>query len=498
MVHDATQMRRSEGPVGRRPPRCDQTPAPQRRARATFITLGSSACCRAIESDTEDRLTQDAPAGEAHTTVPTQSPESSASLPHRRMSLWRNRDFTAYWLGDTVSALGTQVTFVALPLVALVTLNVGAAQLGVLRFAEYLPFLAFTLFFGVWADRRRRRPLMLASYAVRGAMVALVPLLAVLGLLTPWLLAAIAFVIGTGAALFEVCWLTYVPSLVRHERLTEAMGKVVASHSAAEVAGPALGGLLVHVVTAPYALLLDTVSYAAGTLSLMRIRQQERDPGRPASPRRSVSELVLGLRVAFGEAHIRATAFSAALGNFFGLVTETAFLAYAVHDLRLSPDLIGVVLTAIGAGGLLGALAANLIIRRVRLGRVYVGSRTVGVLAATLMPLAAGPKAMVVAMCMASFFLVQAALAITNILSSTLRQVLTQDHIRGRMNASVRTVVYGTLSVGSLAGGILGDAIGLHATLWVGAAGYALSIVPILLSPIPQLRAMPAPADSVP
>jgi MFS family permease len=410
---------------------------------------------------------------------------------HRPISLWRNRNFTAFWIGETVSQVGSQVTLITLPLVAVLTLNVSSRELGLLRFMEYVPFLAFTLLFGVLADRCRRRPLMIASNAVRGVLIALIPLLAALDLLTLPLLATVAFVVGTGAALFEVCWLSYVPHLVGRDRLVEAMSKVSTSHSAAEVAGPGLGGLLVQFVTAPFALVLDALSYLVSVVSLLTIRHPESAPS-TAVRRHLGRELVEGLRFAFGEPHIRATAIVSSMGNFFAFITETAFLLYAVRELHFPAGLIGLILTAIGVGGLLGAVFAHAVSRRFPYGRVYVTARVIGGFGAILLPLAAGSNVVVVAMCFASFFLVQVALANTNVLSTSLRQALTPDAIRGRMNASVRTLAFGSLSLGGLAAGWLGDGIGLHATLWLAAIGYAATVIPVLASPLPRLRTLPS------
>lgn len=407
-------------------------------------------------------------------------------------SLWREHDFFSFWLGETVSGLGTQVTFVALPMAAVLTLGAGVSQLGLLRFAEYLPYLAFTLPFGILADRFPRRTLMSVSYAARGALVGVVPVLAALGLLRLWNLVVVAFAVGLGAALFEVCWLSYVPGLVRPDRLVDANGKMAASHSGAEAVGPGLGGLLVQVLTAPYALALDSASYLLALLSLGAVRRREPPRVRSAaSPRQVVTELAEGIRFAFGQPVIRATAFSAAVGNFFALVTETIFLVYAVRNLNLGAGLLGLVLTSTGFGGLLGAALANTVIRRAPVGVLYVAARLVGGIACLLLPLASGPKAVVVAACAASFFFNQAALAVANVLSSSLRQALSEDRIRGRMNASVRTLVFGALPLGSIAAGGLGSTLGLRATLWLGAIGYAAAVIPIIASPIPRLTAIP-------
>jgi MFS family permease len=410
-------------------------------------------------------------------------------------SVWRNRDFVVFWVGETVSSVGNQVTFLVLPLVALLTLDVGTTGMGVLRFAEYLPFLMFTLVFGVWADRQRRRPLMMAANVVRAVLVSFVPLGVALGLLGLPLMVAIAFALGTCAALYEVCWLSYVPALVDRRQLVDAMGKVSASHSAAEVAGPGLGGLLVQLATAPLALVADAVTFAAAAVSLVLVRRAEAVPV-DRLRRRVWGDLVDGLRFTFGEPYIRATVFTAALANFFALITETVFLVYAVRQLHLNAGQLGLTLSAIGAGGVLGAACTNALVRRFPLGPLYVVARLLGGLGTLILPLATGPTVAVVVTCTVSFFIWQAPLAVTNTINSSLRQVLAPEHLRGRTNASARTLVFGALPLGGLAGGVLGSGIGLHQALWVGAVGYTLSIVPILLSPLPRLRTMPGVDDA--
>jgi hypothetical protein len=277
------------------------------------------------------------------------------------------------------------------------------------------------------------------------------------------------------------------------------MGKVATTNSVAEAAGPVLGGTLVQLITAPFVLALDAGSYLIGALSLAGVRRPEpkHAPAVP-EPAHIFTELIDGLRFTFGEPHIRATALSAATSNFFAIVTETAFLLYAVRDLDFSPSVIGLVLAGVGLGGLVGAACSNGISSRWPIGRVYLGSRVIGGGAAMLLPLAGGSLPVAAAMCMVSFFLAQAALANTNVLNASLRQALTPDRLRGRMNASARTLIYGVLPVGGLAAGYLGTSLGLHATIWVGAIGYAASILPILASPIPRLVTLPFIRNELP
>jgi MFS family permease len=408
--------------------------------------------------------------------------------------LWRHRDFTAYWVGQTASEFGTQVTFVALPLLAVLTLHASVGQVGLLRFAEYLPFLILTPLFGVWADRSRRRPLMLGSYVARAILVFSVPALIAFGLLPMPVLLVIVFAIGAGAALFDVCWLSYIPGLVPKDRLVEAMAKCQMSQSTAEVSGPGIGGALVQLLTAPIALVVDGVSYLIGVASLARTRYREPEPAHTDTGRQVWRELYEGLRFAFGQPYIRPTVLTAAIGNFFLLVAETVFLVYAVRDLRLSAGLIGLILTATGAGGLVGAIVSNAATKRWPLGIVLLSTRVACSVGAILLPMASGPTVLAVAVCMASFFLVHGGMATSNVLVASIRQAVTPGYIRGRMNASCRAVVYGALPLGSLTGGILGQTIGLHTALWLAAIGYATSILPILASPIARLGNLPDPS----
>jgi len=217
----------------------------------------------------------------------------------RRGALWHQPDFLKLWAGETISLLGTQVSSLAIPLTAISLLDVGASQLGLLRTAEFLPYIVLTLLAGTWVDRRRRRPLMVAANLARAALLLAVPLLAWADRLELWHLYGVVAVMGVGAVFFDLSYLSYLPSLVRREHLVEGNSKLAASASVAEVGGPGLAGLLVQALTAPIAVLVDAVSYVVSSVSLLRIRAREPDPARaggsgsatsaPRSPKASVS-----------------------------------------------------------------------------------------------------------------------------------------------------------------------------------------------------------------
>jgi len=261
--------------------------------------------------------------------------------------LWREPDFLKLWAGETVSLLGTQVSSLAVPLIAIGLLDVGASQLGLLRTAEFLPFIVLTLLAGTWVDRRRRRPLMVAANLLRAALLLVVPLLAWADRLELWHLYGVVAVMGVGAVVFDLAYLAYLPSLVRREHLVEGNSKLAVSASVAEVGGPGLAGLLVQALTAPVALLVDAVSYLASAVSLLAIRGREPEPaptGR-GGLRHLRGEIAEGLRVVLANRYLRAIAGEAFTYNLFVQFAETLFLLYAVRQLGYKPGAVGLILS---------------------------------------------------------------------------------------------------------------------------------------------------------
>ena len=413
--------------------------------------------------------------------------------------LWSHPDFLKFWTGETVSLFGTQVTFLALPLTAVLVLGADAKQLGVLRFLEYLPFILFTLIFGVWVDRRRRRPVMIVSNAVRAVLIGLIPLLSVLGLLDELGLPAlylVAFAVGTFTVLFDLSWMSYVPTIVGRSDLVEANSKVATSYAAAEVAGPGLGGALVQLVGAPRALALDAASYVVSAISLLMIRTKEPAPApRPAAERSLVREMAEGMRFILDNRYLRAIAAQGAIFNFALMATDPVFLLYAVRELDFSAGLVGLVYGVGAVGGVVGAALASTASRRLGYGRAFVTAVVLGTVPAFLLPVAAGPEPMLAALFILAFLLIRTGVGVSNVLAITLRQTVTPNAMLGRMNASMRMILYGVGTLGALVGGLLGATLGLRPALWVAAVLFVASIPPVLLSSIPGLRTLPEPEE---
>jgi MFS family permease len=429
-------------------------------------------------------------------TVVEPAPAAPAGGRRRFGELWRNADFLKFWAGESLSLAGAQISLLGLPLTAVLVLNAGAEELGLLRLLQLLPYLFLALLFGVVADRNPRRPLMIASNLLRATALGLVPVLTVVHQLNIGLLDVIALLVGIGAVMFDVCWLSYIPTVVADRRLlVEANSKLGTSSSAAEIAGPGLAGALIQVLSAPYALAVNAGSYLLSVISLLAIRTPEQRPEPTKEKGNLLRDAREGLVWVFGNSYLRVLALLGGSYNFFLTFIETVFLVYAVRTLNLSVEVIGIVLSAGGIGGLLGAMLANTALTRFGLGRVYSVSVLVAFAAPVLIPLAGGPQLFVAGVLVAAFFLTSLGIGTANVIVITLRQAVTPRRLMGRMNAAMRMLMFGIAALGSPAGGFLSVWLGLHGALWVAGVASILALVPLFRSEIPKLTELPKPVD---
>jgi MFS family permease len=401
--------------------------------------------------------------------------------------LWRHRDFRSLWGAETISQFGSQVTFLALPLVAILVLDESTFRVALLTSVEFLPFLLFTLPAGVWVDRLRRRPILILSDCGRAFALVTIPIAHWFGVLTIWQLYAVAFVHGVGTVFFDVSYQSYLPALVGRDQIVEGNSKLEVSRAAANIGGPGIAGGLVAVLTAPIAILVDAISFLLSALLLGVIKTAEEAP--PREERSSLKvELGEGLRYVLTHRYQRGMVASVALANFFGQIVFSILLVYAVRELGLSAGTIGVVL----AVGNLGTLAAALTARRFS-DRFGVG-RTIVVAALLFAPgsllIALAPKHLAIPFITASMLIIGFGGILYNVTAISLIQAITPDRMLGRANASRRFVVWGVIPFGGLAGGALGSAIGLRETMVIGALGGVLAVVPLLLSPVRSVGRM--------
>jgi len=406
---------------------------------------------------------------------------------------WRNPNFVRLWAGETVSLLGSQITVLAIPLTAVLVLGATPIQMGLLGAAGYLPFLIITLPAGAWIDRRRRGPILIAANVARALLLVMVPVTAFVGLLRVEWLFLITLAVGVCTVAFEVAYLAYVPSVVSRDQLTTANGRIQASASVAQIGGPGLAGLLVSSLGAPLAVMVDAASFLFSALNLRSIRIHEPEPASRGDDSRDLfAEIRDGLSVTFGQPVLRAFACGAAMYNALFQAMEAVLLLYVTRTLGMGAATIGL-LFAIGAiGSLIGALIAGRLADRFGLGGTIVGATLLGCWVPILIPLAGGSVEFVFLTIGVALFLGNLGVTIQNIHVVSLRQTITPDRLLGRMNASYRTLVWGAIPLGAIIGGILGEVIGLRATLAV--AAILLTVVPmwVIRSPIPTMRVLPS------
>ncbi len=404
-----------------------------------------------------------------------------------RGGLWRHPDFLRLWSAQTVSQFGSQVSQLALPLAAILVLDASAFEVALLGTVEFLPFLLFALPAGVWVDRLRRKPILVLGDLGRAVALASVPLAYAFDALTIWQLYAVGFLVGVCTVFFDVAYQSYLPSLVDRSQLVDGNSKLEVSRSGAALAGPGLAGALIGAVTAPYAILLDAVSFLASAGLVLRIRRAEPLPEPTAKPSMR-RELVEGLRYLLGHRFWRPLAVTVALSNFFNTLAFSIFLVYAVRQLDLSAALIGLVLGVGNVGWLLGAVAANRLSARLGVGLTLVGSAMVFGPALLLVP--AAPQSQPIPFIVVALILASFAGIVFNVTGLSFQQAVTPDRLLGRLNATRRFIVWGVIPLGSLAGGALASLIGLRPTLWVGAIGGSLSFLPLLFSPVRSIGPM--------
>ena len=404
------------------------------------------------------------------------------------MSLWRHGDFLRLWSAQTISQFGSQITFLALPLVALLVLDASAFQVAVLATVEWLPWLLVSLPAGAWVDRVRRRPVLILADLGRGAALLSIPVAYWLDALTLGQLYVVGFATGVLTVFFDVAYQSYLPSLVERRQLSDGNSKLEISRSAAGLVGPGMAGLLVELVTAPVAILGDAVSFLASAGFLARIKREEHLEPAPRESR-LVHEIVEGVRYVLGHEYLRPSMAFVAVSNFFNQVVWTMFIVYAVRSLGWTPGTIGLVLTLGNLGFLAGAVLAPRISTRAGVGVTMIATAAICSWPLLLIPVAPAEyaiPAVVVALMVISFGGV-----VYNVVAISLFQAITPDRLLGRMNASRRFVVWGVVPLGSLTGGALTALIGLRPTLWVGAIGASLAFLPLLFSPLRSLREVP-------
>ena len=402
--------------------------------------------------------------------------------------LLRDAVFRRYWSASTVSMVGDQVTSIAVPLTAVLALHAGASAMWLLTALEWVPSLLFGMHAGAWADRRgRRRQLMIACDLGRCALLATIPVCWALGVLTLGQLLAVVFAAGTLSILFNVADQTLFVSIVAPAQYVDGQSIIYGSRAMSFVLGPSLGGLLTQLLTAPFAIVADALSFLGSAFFLRRI-----DPAEPPADdgKGGVTE---GLRLIAHSPIVRASLIGVAVVNFFNLMFFALVMLYAVRVLHVSAGLLGLILGCGAFGGVLGAAVTKAIAARIGVGLAYIAGAFAFTAPLALVPLAPvpaghGTSLAVIAMLFGAEFLSGFGVMVLDISIGSIFAAVIPDAVRSRVGGAFAAINYGTRPLGALLGGLLGAAAGLRPALWVAVIGGVIGAALLVPSPLPRFR----------
>lgn len=380
--------------------------------------------------------------------------------------------------------LGTSVTTLALPTLAILKLHAGPFEVGLLTALPRLPFAVLALPAGAWIDRRRRRPILVTADIGRLLVLGSIPLAAVLGSLTLVHLYIAALLLGVFTVAFDIGYLAYLPSLIEPEDLLEGNQKFEVTYALANLFGPGLAGLLVTAFGAAQAIFADAFSYLASAGALLTVGAREVEPQPSGQTFRQ--DLAEGLRFTFGHPVLGTLLLGMSGLIFGGHVVESVTYLFLYGPLHLTPAVVGAILTAAGAGAIVGAITSGPVARFFGTGRTLVITGIVSGATVGLIPLAQTLPAVptLIVLLLVSYY----QNPINNVTQVSLRQRLTPDRLRGRMNAIFRLVYWTAWPVGNLAGGLLGQQVGLRSTFYIGGAISIIGSAAMLLTPIGRYR----------
>lgn len=410
----------------------------------------------------------------------------------RTHSLWRDGNFLTLWSGQSLAQLGSQITDLAIPVVAVLLLHASEFEVGLLNAAAVTAFLVIGLPAGAWVDRMRKRRVMIWADLARAAALTAVPLLWWSGQLQMWHLYLVALVIGVGTVFFDVSYQSIIPSLVKSQQIAEANGKLESTRELANIAGPAAGGWLIGLVTAPFAILATVVTYVVSAFALMATRDDE-EPHDASARRPVLVEIREGLGWVFGNSLMRRIVSTTAVSNFFNTISFTMLPIFILRELGLSPEAMGLIFALGAVGGLIGAVSTPWIVRWLGEGRAIPVSALGFSLIACLLPVAAIVPKLAFVLLIVQGFVAGVMILLYNITQVTFRQRITPKRLLGRMNASIRFCVWGVMPIGALLGGALGAQLGVVSTMWIAAVGQLFAAVFVVLGPFWRMRSLPDP-----
>ncbi len=417
--------------------------------------------------------------------------DESIGAPVRRSSLlFRHADFMKLWTGETVSLFGTRMGDVAISFAAVIALKATPFQMGLLAGARIVPTLVLSLFAGVWVDRFRRRPILIGADIGRFIVLGTIPIAALFAALTMAQLYAVILAYSALDLFFDVAYRSYLPSLVVREDLLDANSKLTASAGVAEAGGFALSGWLVEWLTAPFAILIDAISFLASALAIALIRMPEPAPAPRARDAGALREIAAGARLIFSDGRLRAFGINAIVGGFSNSLVSTLYMLFVVNALGFRPGVLGVIFAVGGASSMFGALAARRTADTLGTGMAMVVGLAIEGVALMLLPIARGAGLGSVALLVAQQLIGDSAATVYFINAVSLIQTITPKPMLGRVNASLRFVGLGSVLGGQLVAGLAGGMIGLRATIAIGAAGLWVTAALLGFSEVGSLTGM--------
>ncbi|MBO8155832.1 MAG: MFS transporter [Bacillaceae bacterium] len=403
-----------------------------------------------------------------------------------------NRNFNYFWFSQTISLFGSQISILAIPITAVSVLNANSIEMGILLAMSTLPFFLFSLFAGLWIDRTKRKPFLFFTNIISAILLLIIPVMHVLEILNIYFLYAVIFLTATSSMIFELAYLSYIPSIVKQTEISSANSKLEASRSISSIAGPSLAGILISIFTAPFAILIDSISFIVSATLIKRIKSEEKISSISKNKKifKSIKE---GILVIFKEPIFRSITLCTAVLNFCGSAFGAIYILYLVDTLHISSSSLGLILGLGSVGALFGSFIANKLIKIVGLGKSLIYSCILMILGSLAVP--SIPSNLY-------FWLTFGVLCLGQLFSSigstvyfitqvSLRQSITPNHLLGRVNSSNRFISRGLMPIGALLGGALGELIGLKLTLFIFSAGFAITIIILLMSPVAKLNKIP-------
>jgi MFS family permease len=409
--------------------------------------------------------------------------------------LWSHPDVLKLWAGQSISELGSQVSGLAIPLLAAFNLNASAFQFSLLGVLGFLPFILFALPAGVWVDRLRRRYILIVGDAARAVLLGIIPILWALHDLRVWHLLVLEFVIGIFTVFFDVAYQSYLPALIEREHLIDGNSKLQLTASVSQISGPPLAGGLMTAIGAANAIVADCASFVLSTVFMLSMRHRE-SPPKPEPGQKHPKmwpQVKEGLNFVVRHPWLRSIAMCTSSSNFFSTLSNAILILYMARSLDLSKLTITVVFVAMPAGSIVAGLVTSRINKRLGVGRTILATTCLSSIAGLCYPLA--PHSFPLPLLMVGGALFGFGALAYNITQVSLRQAITPERLQGRMNAAMRWIVWGTIPLGTLLGGGLATWFGLRTALWVGGIGNTAAILPIAFSSVLKVHEMPEPVQ---